>query len=228
VPRIGILTGLKREAACLAPLENAPEAPLVRLSAVRADGAQAAAEELVAGGAVGLVSFGTAGGLDPTLPPGAVVLPEAVIGGGGGWPVDAGWRAALADVTSTSVLVDRVAGVDVVVATPSAKATLFGETRAAVCDMESHAVARAATAAGLPFVVIRAVSDTAAACLPPWAACLATDDGALSWRRTTAGMLAHPADWPAMIRLGRESRAALTALRRLVAAAGPLLGLPRL
>lgn len=227
--RIGILTGLKREAACLASLQDAEDPPLVRLSAARAEKAVAMSDELAASGVRGLVSFGFAGGLVSELATGMLVLPETVVDTSGGrWPVDAAWRAALAEHVPAPPLVDRAVGVNTAQMTSEAKAMVRAHTGAGACDMESHHVARAAQAAGLPFVVIRAVTDTYGDSVPEWTLLAIGETGALSAGALAVGIAAHIGDWGKLMRLGAASRGASAELRRLVAAAGPGLGFPGL
>ena len=55
----------------------------------------------------------------------------------------------------------EILGVDHVVTTAGDKRKAFARTRAAAVDMESHALARLAAGHGIPFRIIRAVSDEA-------------------------------------------------------------------
>lgn len=228
--RIGVLTGLDREAACLAPLQDEQHPPLVRLSAAQPERARTLAGELAAAGVRGLVSFGLAGGLDPAIGGGTVVLPGAVVDERGGrWEVDAGWRdAVFAWGGEATLRVDLCVGVRETVADAAAKAALRARTGAAICDMESQHVAWAARAAGLPFLVVRAVVDAADTELPAWTLAAIDDAGRLRRVGMAAAALRRPGDWGKLIRLGRASGAASAELRRLAVAAGPLLGLPRL
>lgn len=85
----------------------------------RRERAEIAARRLVARGATALASRGVAGGLDPGLRPGTVILPDTVIGSEGcGSGVDLEWRNRLQEridalvVTSTSSLYDAGARPD--------------------------------------------------------------------------------------------------------------------
>jgi adenosylhomocysteine nucleosidase len=142
--------------------------------------ARHAARLLLAGHAPGLlVSAGFAGGLDPRLSRGAVVRPERAVTPAGD-PIDLahGAPAAGAIVTVTNVI-----------ATAPAKRRLAAETGARLVDMETHAVATAARAAGLPCAAVRVVSDTAGDELPAEVARLAEPRS--TWHRlgTAVGML---------------------------------------
>jgi adenosylhomocysteine nucleosidase len=201
------------------------EARLVRRAGLRAvsgggNSARTAAlvRELVETGVKGLVSFGIAGGLDPTLQPGMLVLPLGVRGEGGErWPVDAAWRARLDAGLSRAGL--AVAAGDVLGAAEAAdsvarKATLFAGNGAIAVDLESHLVARAAAGAGLPFVVLRAVADPALRALPPAALVGLDADGRPAIGRVIAALARRPGQLPALLQVARDTRRAMLALRR--------------
>ncbi|WP_456305125.1 phosphorylase family protein, partial [Crenalkalicoccus roseus] len=115
-----------------------------------------------------MLSFGIAGGLDPALAPGDLVVSTRVRGPRGAWSADAAWAAALARATGARLGV--VAGAAEVVAEPAAKRALRLATGALVVDLESEAAAAFAAARGLPFVALRAVADTAGEGVPRAAA----------------------------------------------------------
>jgi adenosylhomocysteine nucleosidase len=126
---IGFVTGMRAEARLLRG----------RMVVVGAEHASA-----LVGRADILVSFGVAGGLDPALRPGTLVVS------------DAGWAGRLGAVHG------RVIGVDAPICTIAAKKRLQG----AVVDMESHVVERVAHQASLGFVAVRAVLDPAERAVP--------------------------------------------------------------
>lgn len=76
-------------------------------------------------------------------------------------------------------------------------------------DMESAGAARAASEAGVPFIAIRAISDTLEEDLP-------VDfnrfmkEGGMDWPRFIAHVITHPGVIPGLMRLGRNSRLAAT------------------
>ena len=76
--RIGVLTGLAAEARLLERALTGSDVIIARTGAVP-ERAEAAAESLVAKGAAALLSFGLAGGLDPTLRAGDLVLADRVV-----------------------------------------------------------------------------------------------------------------------------------------------------
>ncbi len=72
------------------------------------------------------------------------------------------WSSGLGMVASGRTLV----AVDRVVSTPTDKRTLADQTGACIVDMESHAFAAACERLGLPWAVVRGVSDTPDETLP--------------------------------------------------------------
>jgi adenosylhomocysteine nucleosidase len=211
--RVGVLTGLVMEARCLRGT-----GALVGCSGARAERGREEVVRLIEGGASGLVSFGLAGGLDPTLRPGALVLADAVaLPDGRRMAVDAGWRARLAQALADA-RGGAVAGSRRLLNTPAEKRALRRRSGALAVDMESHIVAEAAAAAGLPFVVVRAIGDPAERALPPAALAFIHPGGGIR-PGAVGGLLARPWELGGLIRLGLETRAALRALRR----AAPLL-----
>ncbi len=193
----------------------AAEARVARLSGWRVAigggttvGAAQAARQLIAAGATGIVSFGLAGGLDPALPAGTVVVAHAVAANGRVWPTDYGLSQRLGGATGHLCL-----GLDHVVVSIAEKRRLRRETGAALLDMESGAVAAVAAAAGIPFAVLRAISDPAHVALPP-AALVALDPmGRLGIHRLAMSIMARPAQLSALSRLARDATMARRALR---------------
>ncbi len=153
-----------------------------------------------------ILSFGIAGGLDPSLRPGALLVARNVVAEAT-WPAQAGWSAALAAATGASLA--DIAGADRVIATPAEKAALHARTAAAAVDMESAVIART----GIPFAVLRAVADTADEALPPAAAQGLDEAGNPAPLRVMAALLRRPQDLPGLIRMALRSNAALRALR---------------
>jgi hopanoid-associated phosphorylase len=170
-----------------------------------------------------LLSFGLCGALDPALRAGDVLIADAVVGAAGRIAADGAWtrslRAALPDARRGAM-----SGGDVIVATPAAKAALARASGAAAVDMESHHVATAAQAHGLPFAVLRAVSDDARQALPRAAAAGFGSDGEPDVAAVIRALARAPWELPALIRVAIEAERAFKALER---AAARLPALPR-
>lgn len=156
-----------------------------------------------------ILSLGIAGGLDPALRPGALVVARDVIAEAR-WPAHEGWSAAIAAACGATRA--DIAGSDRVIATAAEKAALRATTGAAAVDMESAVVARMFAPMGVPFAVLRAVADTADEALPPAAADGLDEAGNPAPWRVLRALLRRPQDLPGVIRLARRSRTALAAL----------------
>lgn len=230
---LGIVVALRDEARALTrtppPLGRLYElrpGVLLYVCGIGAERAQAAARRLRAAGAAALLSWGTAGALDPALPRAAIVLPDAVLApDGGAYPVDPAWRARLQARVHAAApeLVLRTGLLQAsasVLADAAAKAACRQRHAALAVDMESAAVAEAAAEAGLPFMAVRSIVDTAAETLPP-AALLALDEAGRLRPWALAGyLLRHPRELPQLQALGGHFQTARRALRRFAGAAG--------
>jgi len=229
--RLGVITGLARETDCLDVFDAATR-PLVRCAGARPERTERLARELVDAGCLGLLSFGIAGGLVDGMATGTVVVADGVVAPGGRvYPTSESWRRGLmegllAGLGAAAPLVAPLAGVETVVATEAAKRALAAETSAVAVDMESHRAAAVADAAGLPFLVIRAVSDPVTRPIPAWLAGRSVaEDGTVRHGAVLLGLAARPWAFPALLGLRRDSARALAALRRVAGLAGPRFGL---
>jgi hypothetical protein len=89
-----------------------------------------------------------------------------------------------------------------------------GDTGPTVVDLESAAYAEAAVAEGIPWLVLRAVSDTADEALPGLLNRALDDGGAIRRGRVLAGLLGHPSALPQLLGLRRRVRGAAEVLAR--------------
>lgn len=167
------------------------------------------ARSLAEAGAEALVSFGMAGGLDPSLAPGTVFLPSEVISADGAVVIatDESWReqvgTRVAALTSGRLLTTSKA-----VGTQADKALLFRQTGAAAVDMESLAIAEVARSHRLPFLAVRVIVDSALDTLPRAVTAAADNEGHLRIGRLLGALARTPGELPALIRLGQRYRAA--------------------
>ncbi len=165
------------------------------------------------GEVAGVLSFGIAGGLDPALVAGDLVVATRVRGPGGAYRADMGWATALARATGARM--GTVAGARGVVADPVAKRQLHTATGGALAvDLESEAAAAFAAARGVPFCALRAVADTATEGVPQSAADGLTPDGRPAAARVALSLLRRPKELPAVLQVAKRTKVALEALGR--------------
>ncbi len=169
------------------------------------------AQSLVEAGATALASWGMAGGLDPALGAGAILLPTEVLGPDGRtFNTEQGWRnrlsaaiAAHAPVCSGRLLTSPRA-----VGSVADKAELFRATGAVAVDMESAAIGAVAGQRRLPFIAVRVVVDSAADVLPRAVTAAADKEGHLQIGRLIGALALAPNELAPLIRLARRYRAA--------------------
>ena len=233
---IGIVAALRGEARALGSARRHADrvgrlhdGALLAISGIGGEAAARAARRLVDAGAQGLVSWGIAGALDPALRAGDLVLPRAIISPDVA-PIftTAAWRERLAErlaATLAGSLAAPVAVCDgvlltspVPIGTVAARAAALRMTLAVAVDMESAAVAAVAIDRGLPCIVVRAIVDTAADCLPR-AVLVASLTGQVRIAVLARELIRSPSDIGSVLRLMGRYRAARRTLLR-VARAG--------
>ena len=224
---VGVVAALASEARTLGPsMPRGGDPPLselavlgagslLALSGIGRAAAAAAAQALVDAGVSALMTFGMAGGLDPALKPGSVVIPREVISPDGTrYAACRAWReqvaaavSALRAVSEGNLLTSTQA-----IETPADKAAAFHTTGAAAVDMESAAVAEIAAKHNLPFIAVRVIVDTAADMLPR-AVVAASRAGKVQLARLIGGLILAPREIASMIRLAQRYRIAMHSLR---------------
>lgn len=202
--------------------------------------------EAAVGGVSAVLSCGVAGALDPALRAGDMVVgtlhtpnhpgesrgpgaaselvkrrpplqPPSHLGLGlrrGGDLLD--WLASALPSAHPGTIV----GADSIIASVAEKAALHTATGAIAVDMESHIAARVAARHGLPFAILRTISDSAAHALPPAALVGMKPDGGVALGAILASLARNPAQLPALIRTGRDAGTAFNALRDALASVG--------
>ena len=160
-----------------------------------------------------LISFGIAGALMPELRAGDVVISTDVIGANRRWWAERQFRRRIADLArGIGALEGPVLGAEAILATAAQKSRARSETGALAVDLESDVVARIATSAGIPFVVLRTIADPAHRDLPAAALIPLSENGTPRRTRVLASVLRRPRQLSSLIELARESRTALAAL----------------
>jgi nucleoside phosphorylase len=149
------------------------------------------------------VSVGLSGGLAMGLAPGEVVLGEST-----GFQDGTRYRADEAIIgrlsAEHSIKCGPLLVSETVITTAAAKIEAARASGCIAVDMESCGAARAAEEAGVPFLAIRAVSDTVDEDLP-------VDfnrfmkGGGMDWGQFIPYMITHPGVLPKLLILGRKS-----------------------
>ena len=160
-------------------------------------------------GAAALLSFGLAGGLDPALRPGDLLVPHTVLAGGRRFPSDPALCGLLGG-SSPHVLL----GGERIVAEPGEKHVLWRTTGCAAVDLESAAVAEVATERNLPFAALRAVCDPADRAVPPAALAALDAGGSVTLGRVLVSLVHQPRQLAALLALARDAARARRSLVR--------------
>ncbi|HEY6432630.1 MAG TPA: hypothetical protein VIZ17_11675 [Acetobacteraceae bacterium] len=201
--RVGIVVGLTAEARLVRVLGGP-----VAVGGGTADGARQAAERLVASGARALVSIGLAGGLDPSMRPGHVLVPEAVLHREQSFVTDDELRLMLGGATP-----HRLLGAGRVVAHVAEKRAFWRHTGCAAVDLESGAVAQHAADMGLPFAVLRVICDPGHRELPPASLVALGPDGRISVQAILRSIIRQPSQISALVMLAADAIRARKRLR---------------
>jgi adenosylhomocysteine nucleosidase len=224
VTRIGIVVALPAECRTLTRRRLRRGEPLAVsdslhfcLSGSGPDNAAKAAHRLAEAGCNALVSWGCAGALGGHLASGDLVLPaEIACADGTVLPAHPVWhRCAVryAETLPCALWTGRLAASDGVVSGRDAKRILAAATGADAVDMESGAIARAATALKLPVLVIRAIADDAATAIPRSVLDALGPHGDTRLPRLIANLARQPSEIPELIRLALAFKAASATLR---------------
>jgi hypothetical protein len=152
--------------------------------------------EPLAKNATALVMAGLAGALDPSLKVGDVIVEDR----DNLLPTDVPFRRGMIHCAEW------------IITTPEQKAELFARTGAAAVDMESQIVRNYAEQMGLPFISVRAISDTAAETLDPAVMGLVDEMGRIKPLALATTLLRRPGLIPYLNRLGNNSQLAANQL----------------
>ena len=190
--------------------------PLLKVSGIGEKRARRAAASLVENGATALVSYGSAGGLHPSIRSGALVLPGKVISPSGkSFFPDRSWLKRLESTLRGHLAVSKGVLVEsqTVLGNPGEKRRLHQRSGAIAVDMESASIAQVCEEAGIPFMAIRAVVDPPHMILPRHAVEAMDSDGRLRPYLLLRSLLQHPGELFPLLRLGWCFRRAMAALK---------------
>jgi len=172
----------------------------------------------------GIISFGVAGGLDPSLRSGDVVIATEVVTSATRFSALSPSEESLAGIrvgNGPRIVTATLAGSEDVVLGQASKARLRASTGAAAVDMESHIAAAYAEENDLPFAAVRVISDPASRALPRLAMDALKPDGEVDVWKVLRGIARNPLAIPALVSAGRDFN---RALRSLSGCRGLLLG----
>jgi adenosylhomocysteine nucleosidase len=173
-------------------------------------------------------SFGVAGGLDPALRPGELLVSTGVAAQDAAAEVPAIRGAWMADrelltAVQASALESALGKIREAVFLGSdfeardnphaSSATLREVSGAAIIDNESHIAAEFAHKHNLPFLAVRAVSDSVSRELPPAALIALKPDGSPNIPAVIKSLLLQPRQLPALVRTARDYSKALRNLK---------------
>lgn len=164
-------------------------------------------------GCRGIVSFGVAGGLAPSLQPGTCVVGSAILSNGGRMLTDREWSRELLLAIPNSVH-GPLMGVAQPIAHPDDKRALFLKTGAIAVDMESHTVARVAAEHGISMVAVRVITDPALRALPRVALAAMRGNGTTDIVAMIRSVMKRPGELPALARTALDAWAARASLQR--------------
>jgi adenosylhomocysteine nucleosidase len=218
-----VVTGLSREAGCLGH-----EGVETLCSGANASFLRAALHEKARHEYSGVVSFGLAGGLCPSVRPGDAILGTHVIGSAGSIETHFEFNERLHEgFRGAGVRAQKgaVAGVDAPATTVASKNELRETLSAIAVDMESHIAGAFARSLGLPFAIVRVACDPAERPLPPLAVNAIKPDGVIDLPLVLRELSREPRQLAHLVRLGADFNAAFATLRRCGRLLGPLFGL---
>lgn len=164
----------------------------------------------------GIISFGVAGGLDPALKTGDIVIASRIVTAKRQWITDPKLVENLVAVPrkrGRSIVSGVLAGVEHVVTGQIGKEALRATTGADAVDMESHIAARYAEYNGLPFAAVRVISDPAHRSLPQITTNAIKPNGKVDMWKVMRGVARNPRTIPHLISTGRDFNRALRSLK---------------
>jgi hopanoid-associated phosphorylase len=167
----------------------------------------------------GLISLGVAGGLLPNLSAGTCVVGSEIVWGTQRLMTDPSWSQRLLHAIPDSIY-GKIVGVAAPIVYTEAKHSLYVTTRAVAVDMESHIVASAAAANGLPFVAIRIIADPAEHPLPQVALAAMRPNGTINIAKLALSLMKDPRDFWSLLQTAQDAFAARAKLRHVCTAFG--------
>ncbi len=168
--------------------------------------AQKTTEFFIQKQAKSIISFGFAGGLDPSIPVGGIIIPTAIrtidnlL-----FDVHQNWRKKIINLMAgIRIYSGTMLGSDNPIIEKKIKANIYHKFGTIGVDMESHIVASICNKNNVPFCAIRVVIDTANTSLSKQTADIMQKDGRISVNRAIKTILNHPSVLKELIILGKQ------------------------
>ena len=158
------------------------------------------------------MSFGIAGGLEPGLPIGSMIIGAQVAAFDGTWACDGPWVGELMQKFPEAHC-GGVWGSETIISTAREKRMLYEKSRCLIVDMESQCAAQIAAEANIPLAVLRVVCDSSEMVVPPAAMIAIDEDGSINAPRAMWNLIRHPGQIPNLFRLMRGTRRAFKQLK---------------
>jgi adenosylhomocysteine nucleosidase len=165
----------------------------------------------------GIISFGIAGGLDPSLKAGDLVVANEIMTTDTRWATAPALSESLVEGTNIGrrrIVGGTIVGAEEIILDPRDKIVLHKETGATAVDMESHIAAAYATSVGLPFAALRVINDPASRSLPALALNALKPNGDICPRKVLRGVARKPTVIPSLMRTAHDFNRAIKTLRR--------------
>ena len=164
----------------------------------------------------GIISFGIAGGLDPSLEAGDLVVASEIMAAGERWATAEALSEIFVERTSIGrrrIVRGTILGAEEVILDPRDKMILRRQTGATAVDMESHIAAAYAAAVGLPFAALRVINDPASRSLPALALNALKPNGDVDPWKVLRGVARQPSVIPSLMRTAHDFNRAIATLR---------------
>ena len=210
---------MQLEAMCIASMSSIigmDSRPLIKCSGPGPDRVSVACNDLNNDKIMGIVSFGIAGGMDPKLRSGSVLLPKAVVTADGAFfQTDDTWRRSVAKNWPVAREQSRQLGVNKLIKSTDEKMQLFQATGAHALDMESHVIAAYAKKRGIPFLILRSIADSAKDTVPEIALAGMNKNGRATALSLLGKLIQHPSSLTQVAKLAYSSNTAMRALKNM-------------
>jgi len=189
----------------------------IRISGSNPNRAGELARAQIEAGCSGLISFGVAGAIDPSLNSGDLIVADQILTlEGGVLQTSNQWRSQFVKlaVGFENVFTGPMFGIDFILKKASQKKEIFSRTSALAVDMESHQIGRVANDNCVPFLVVRAILDSAIMDIPESAINIIDYNGKPKLLSILLKLIKRPEDFSKLFTLSRSHSLALASLQR--------------